>query len=147
LSTTISTRRRSTRSAFPTSSTTGRSGAVDLTEADFDGTFLLADTATSTRRGADLGKGISPYIESAGFVKFRELTLSYMLPKSLVQGWAGGASNIRLSVSGRNLWTWSKYGGYDPEVSNFSDQNIGRFQDVTPYPPARSVFLSISANF
>jgi TonB-linked SusC/RagA family outer membrane protein len=121
--------------------------AVDLTAADYDGTYLLADTATSTRRNADLGKSISPYIESAGFVKFRELTLSYMLPKSLVQGWAGGASNVRLSVSGRNLWTWSKYGGYDPEVSNFSDQNIGRFQDVTPYPPARSLFLSISANF
>jgi hypothetical protein len=94
-----------------------------------------------------LGKEISPYIEPAGFVKVRELTLSYLIPRSLTQGWASGASNVRVSVSGRNLWMWSKYGGYDPEVSNFSDQNIGRFQDVTPYPPARSVFFSISANF
>ncbi|HEY2850341.1 MAG TPA: hypothetical protein VGI97_10715, partial [Gemmatimonadaceae bacterium] len=121
--------------------------AVDLTEADYDGTRLLADTTTSNARVAMLGKEISPYIEPAGFVKVRELTLSYLIPRSLTQGWASGASNVRVSVSGRNLWMWSKYGGYDPEVSNFSDQNIGRFQDVTPYPPARSVFFSISANF
>jgi hypothetical protein len=50
-------------------------------------------------------------------------------------------------VSGRNLKTWTPYTGYDPEVSNFSNQNIGRFQDVTPYPPSRSLFVSISANF
>ncbi len=121
--------------------------AVDLTQADFDPTLLFADTVTSAKRNNLLNTGFSPYLQPAGFVKFRELTVSYMLPKSLVQGWAGGASNIRLSASGRNLWTWSKYGGYDPEVSNFSDQNIGRFQDVTPYPPARSFFFSISANF
>jgi TonB-linked SusC/RagA family outer membrane protein len=120
--------------------------AVDLTEADYDGTRLLADTAGSSARVGMLNKEISPYIESAGFVKFRELTVSYLLPKSLVT-WASAATNIRVAVSGRNLWTWSKYGGYDPEVSNFSDQNVGRFQDVTPYPPARSVFFSISANF
>ncbi|MFI5232482.1 MAG: SusC/RagA family TonB-linked outer membrane protein, partial [Gemmatimonadales bacterium] len=121
--------------------------AVDLTAADYDATMLFADTTASATRNAMLGKDISPYIEPAGFVKFRELTLSYLLPKSLVQGWASAATNIRLSVSGRNLWTWTKYSGYDPEVSNFSDQNIGRFQDVTPYPPARSVFVSLSANF
>jgi TonB-linked SusC/RagA family outer membrane protein len=121
--------------------------AVDLTQAYYDPTYLLSDTAASTRRNTAIGAGFSPYLQPAGFVKFRELTLSYMLPKSLVQGWTNGATNIRLSVSGRNLWTWSKYGGYDPEVSNFSDQNVGRFQDVTPYPPARSVFFSLSANF
>ena len=121
--------------------------AVDLTAAYYDPTLLFADTTASNKRNTLIGTGYSPYLQPAGFVKFRELTLSYALPKSLVQGWTNGATNIRLSVSGRNLWTWSKYGGYDPEVSNFSDQNVGRFQDVTPYPPARSVFFSISANF
>jgi TonB-dependent starch-binding outer membrane protein SusC len=50
-------------------------------------------------------------------------------------------------VSGRNLLTSTKYTGYDPEVSNFSNQNVGRFQDVTPYPSSRSFFFSLSANF
>ena len=54
---------------------------------------------------------------------------------------------MRLELAGRNLLTSTKYTGYDPEVSNFSNQALGRFQDVTPYPPSRSVFFSISANF
>ena len=33
------------------------------------------------------------------------------------------------------------------DPAQFSNQNIGRFQDVTPYPPNRSVFVSLSANF
>ena len=57
------------------------------------------------------------------------------------------AQDVRLEFSGRNLKTWTDYTGYDPEVSNFSNQNIGRFQDVTPYPPSRSFFVSLSANF
>ncbi len=122
--------------------------AVDLTAAYYDPTMLLTDTTLSKANNASIGSGHSPYLQPAGFVKFRELTLSYTVPKNLVQGWGfKSADNVRLQVSGRNLWTWSKYGGYDPEVSNFSDQNIGRFQDVTPYPPSRSVFFSILANF
>jgi hypothetical protein len=45
------------------------------------------------------------------------------------------------------LKTWTPYTGYDPEVSNFSNQNIGRFQDLTPYPPSRSIFFSVVAGF
>jgi hypothetical protein len=56
-------------------------------------------------------------------------------------------NDLRLELSGRNLYTWSPYTGYDPEVSNFSAQNLGRFQDVTPYPPSRSFFFSIATNF
>jgi TonB-linked SusC/RagA family outer membrane protein len=122
--------------------------AVDLTGLYYDPTQLLADTALSNRRFTAFQNGYASYLEPAGFVKFRELSLSYMLPKSLVQSWnIRSADNIRLEVSGRNLWTWTKYNGYDPEVSNFSNQNVGRFQDVTPYPPSRSFFFTIKADF
>jgi hypothetical protein len=50
-------------------------------------------------------------------------------------------------VSGRNLKTWTPYTGLDPEVSNFSNQALGRIQDVTPYPPSRTFFFSLNATF
>jgi TonB-linked SusC/RagA family outer membrane protein len=122
--------------------------AVNLTSDYYDPILMLADTAASIARNNAFALGYPVYLQPAGFVKFRELTLTYSLPKSLVQGLnMNSASNIRLEASGRNLWTWTKYGGYDPEVSNFSDQNVGRFQDVTPYPPSRSFFFSIKADF
>jgi hypothetical protein len=45
------------------------------------------------------------------------------------------------------LKTWTRYSGLDPEVSNFGNQNLGRFQDVTPFPPSRQIWAAISANF
>ncbi|HUX32890.1 MAG TPA: SusC/RagA family TonB-linked outer membrane protein [Gemmatimonadaceae bacterium] len=122
--------------------------AVDLTGLYVDPVQILEDTTMSNARFGNYLKGYAAYVEPAGFVKLRELSLTYTLPRSLVSSLIGGGDHtLRLQVSGRNLATWTKYKGYDPEVSNFSSQNIGRFQDVTPYPPSRSVFFSVIANF
>ena len=132
-----------------------RSGGkvANLTNAYFDPATnddlgFLADTATSHARNIAVNKNGASYLEDAGFFKLREISLSYTLPKAVLQDIFSSLTNdVRVEVSGRNLKTWTPYTGYDPEVSNFSNQNIGRFQDVTPYPPSRSVFISLSANF
>jgi len=131
--------------------------AVNLTNNYFDAatgsgsdrTGFLADTAASHARNvAYVTNGYSVYLEDAGFVKLREVSVSYTLPTAVTRSlFSSVTQDVRLEVSGRNLKTWTKYTGYDPEVSNFSNQNIGRFQDVTPYPPSRSIFVSLSANF
>src|SRR5206468_3561949 len=120
---------------------------IDLTNNYFDG-GLLADTAAGNARLARLNAGEPAYVEDAGFVKLREVTLGYMLPTRFTQSLGGGTlHDTRLELSGRNLYTWTKYTGLDPEVSNFSNQALGRIQDVTPYPPFRSFFFSISTSF
>ena len=87
-------------------------------------------------------------MENSGFVKLRELTFGYELPASLTSRlFNGRASQARVELSGRNLKTWTKYTGLDPEVSNFGNQPLGRFQDVTPYPPSRTFFLTINTTF
>jgi hypothetical protein len=81
-------------------------------------------------------------------VKLREITVGYELPKVLTNSlFSGVAQNVRLEVSGRNLKTWTKYTGLDPEVSNFGNQALGRMQDVTPYPPSRQFLFSINTSF
>jgi outer membrane receptor protein involved in Fe transport len=121
---------------------------VNLTALYWDGTGLLADTALANARLTRYSKGFSPYVQNATFVKLREINLSYGIPTSLTRRVFGGTTQeVRLEFAGRNLYTWSPYQGYDPEVSNFGNQNIGRFQDVTPYPPSRSFFVSLSATF
>jgi outer membrane receptor protein involved in Fe transport len=121
---------------------------ANLTDNYFDASGTYADTAVMNQRNRDFAAGKAVYLQPAGFVKLREVTVGYTLPKSLTQGlFMGTAQDVRLELSGRNLKTWTKYDGYDPEVSNFGNQNVGRFQDVTPYPPSRSIFVSLSANF
>jgi TonB-linked SusC/RagA family outer membrane protein len=128
-----------------------RGGNVgNLTNAYFDpnGLYLLADSVASAKRNAANAAGLPAYVESASFVKLREITLSYALPDRWISGlsWAR-LSSARLQVSGRNLLSSFPYTGLDPEISNFGTQNIGRGQDVTPYPPSRSVFFSLDLGF
>ena len=120
---------------------------INLTNNYFDG-GMLADTATGNQRLRDFAAGKAVYVENSGFVKLRELTLGYELPSALSSRlFNGRAQRARIELSGRNLKTWTKYTGLDPEVSNFGNQPLGRFQDVTPYPPSRTYFLTINTTF
>jgi TonB-linked SusC/RagA family outer membrane protein len=120
---------------------------INLTNNYYDG-GLIADTAAGNARLAGLIAGQPVYVENTGFVKLREITLGYDVPTAMASKiLAGHARNLRLEFSGRNLKTWTKYTGLDPEVSNFSNQAVGRIQDVTPYPPWRSFFFSINTTF
>ena len=57
-----------------------------------------------------------PCLEDAGFVKLREVSVSYTLDAPWVARNLG-FSSIDIRVSGRNLHTWTNYTGYDPETS------------------------------
>ena len=85
-----------------------------------------------------------PYIEDATFVKVRELSAAYDLPKTIARQ-LGPLETLQFAFSARNLLTFTNYSGLDPEVSNFGAQPIGRNYDVAPYPPSRSFWLSITA--
>ncbi|HEX3534958.1 MAG TPA: SusC/RagA family TonB-linked outer membrane protein [Gemmatimonadaceae bacterium] len=120
---------------------------INLTNNYFDG-GLLADTAVGNARLKAFRGGQPVYAENGTFVKLREITVSYGLPKNLANNlFHGQAQDVRLEFSGRNVKTWTNYTGLDPEVSNFGNQNIRQAQDVTPFPPSRQFFFSVLANF
>ncbi len=118
----------------------------DGTQVYFDEFGTLADSVGSRRRLTEFNENVTGYVEGALYLKLRELTLSYALPRALVRT-VSFVQGAHLSVSGRNLFTVTKYPGLDPEVSNFGAQQIGRGIDVTPYPPARSYFVSLELDF
>ncbi len=85
------------------------------------------------------------YVEDASYIKFREVALSYDVPSDVMRRLWGSIRSARLSLSARNLfWLHTPYKGFDPEVSNFGNQPIARNIDVTPYPPSRSFYFTIS---
>jgi TonB-linked SusC/RagA family outer membrane protein len=87
------------------------------------------------------------YVEDASFAKLREVTLSYNVPTRIVSQFGRGLSSMQVSLSGRNLLTFTNYTGLDPEVSNFGNQPIARNIDVAPFPPSRSFWLSVNLGF
>jgi TonB-linked SusC/RagA family outer membrane protein len=111
---------------------------------DFNGPYLLADSVGIARRRAAIRANGTPYVESARFVKLREVRLSYDLPDSWVRFIGNGRlRSARIDLAGRNLFMSFPYTGLDPEVSVFGNLQTARGQDITPYPPAKSIFVGV----
>ncbi len=89
----------------------------------------------------------SVWLEDATFLKLREVTVNYDVPERFIGMMWGRVSNMTLSLSGRNVLTFTGYGGMDPEVSNFGSEAIARNIDVAPYPPSRSFWFSVNMGF
>ncbi len=100
------------------------------------------------RRLLGFGVETRPFVESATFLKWRELAVSYTLPRAINQRLFGGIiSGTRISLSARNLVTWTGYKGMDPEVSNFGNQPVARNIDVAPFPQSRSYWIIFDFDF
>ena len=84
------------------------------------------------------------FFQDAGFLKLRELSLTYIAPTA----WASriGASSLSLTLSGRNLKTWTKYKGADPEVSQSGQFNFST-ADFLTQPPVRYFIGRVNVTF
>lgn len=89
------------------------------------------------------------FVEDAGYIRWRELTLNYQLPDKWFRGHFSKGVNV--SVSGRNLaiWTANKE-GIDPDYVPGGTSYASSSLDYAPglvLPPARSFVLSVKADF
>jgi len=81
------------------------------------------------------------------FVKLREVTLGYNLPKAFVN--RIGISNAKVSVFGRNLYTWLPASNHivDPEVGNLGSDLAGAFGEDASGPPLRYYGARLNVSF
>jgi TonB-linked SusC/RagA family outer membrane protein len=90
--------------------------------------------------------------EDATFTKLREVALSYRLSQDLTRRIPGLSqfSSVGISVTGRNLFTWTNYRGYDPEVGKTGGDTgssaIARVDGYT-YPNFRTYTAAIEFIF
>jgi hypothetical protein len=77
-------------------------------------------------------------IQDASFLRLRNITLGYNVPKSILEK-TKFVKNVRVFVQGQNLFTWTKWRGLDPENNSVS----GRFQ----YPNTRTYTAGLNVNF
>ena len=123
---------------------------INLTEFLFDAFGNSVDwNSGAQQRRDDFANGFTkPYVQDASYVKMRELAVFYDLPRSMTQRMFGSdVATARITLSGRNLIRITDFRGMDPEVSNFGNQAVARNIDVAPFPPNRSVFLTIGLAF
>lgn len=105
----------------------------------------IADTRESINNSAPVS---TQFLKDAAFLRLNNLALGYNLnTRGLgINKWIQTA---RVSVTGQNLFVWTKYNGYDPEVNN--DRQINGITsygvDYLSYPKARTVIFGINLGF
>lgn len=83
-------------------------------------------------------------IEDGSFLRLKTVTLGYTIPKKFIQRWR--IANARVYVAGQNLWTLTRYSGYDPEVSIRSGA-LTPGLDYSAYPRAYAINFGINLGF
>ena len=83
-------------------------------------------------------------IEDGSFLRVNNLTVGYSLPvKNLVKM---KISKLRFYFTANNLAVFTKYTGYDPEVS-VRNSPLTPGLDYSAYPKSRSFIFGVNANF
>ena len=83
------------------------------------------------------------YVYDGSFCRIKNMQLGYMLPQDLTR--KIGVQKFRVFVAVENLVTWTKYHGYDPEISSGSDKSSG--VDFGVYPQARTWTVGFNLEF
>ncbi|RZK24812.1 MAG: SusC/RagA family TonB-linked outer membrane protein, partial [Flavobacterium sp.] len=104
--------------------------------------------------GVDYGEGYyriyyrnvsEPFVTDASWVRLRSASLSYKLPSKWLPKKA--INNASLSVTGNNLWLWTKYYGVDPESSSFDSGSNNDGSAGFTYPSARTIMFTLNVGF
>ncbi len=99
---------------------------------------------TDIPRIAD-GLKSSRFIENGSFLRVKNVTLGYTVPKNLLDKlWLKSA---RIYISGQNLYTFTNYSGMDPEVNYYSTDNIIMGTDFFTYPQSRTIMVGLNIGF
>ena len=86
----------------------------------------------------------SDLIEDGSYTRLRQITLARDIPVQLLRGYVNGA---RLFVTGSNLYTWTKYSGFNPDVSSEGIGNLNRGIDIGSYPLARTITVGANLSY
>jgi TonB-linked SusC/RagA family outer membrane protein len=83
------------------------------------------------------------FIEDGSYLRLSNLQVGYTLPPSLTR--KIGIQRTRFYLSVNNLYTFTKYSGYDPEIT--IDNPLYGGYDITTYPVPRTVLLGLNLTF
>jgi hypothetical protein len=80
------------------------------------------------------------YLENGDYLRLKNVTLGYTFPKAWLRGAGMSEVGIRLYAGAENLFTFTNYTGFDPEVGNHG-------VDGGVYPIARTFIVGLNVNF
>ena len=84
-------------------------------------------------------------VHDASYLRLKNISASYTFDMRKVT--KNRLRDIRVSVSGENLYLWKKYNGFDPDVSTSSSNSALRRVDIGAYPKPRTIIFSLQIRY
>ena len=84
-------------------------------------------------------------VHDASYLRLKNISASYTFDMRKVT--KNRLRDIRVSVSGENLYLWKKYHGFDPDVSTSSSNSALRRVDIGAYPKPRTIIFSLQIRY
>ena len=107
-----------------------------------NGRNVTSDIASSVESPNNFGEASTRFLEDGHYVRLSNLSLGYSVPVGRL---LRGVRNMRIGVTGQNLFVITKYSGYDPEVN--SDESINGVPslgiDYTAFPRPRTFTFNV----
>lgn len=100
---------------------------------------LSASSTNANNRMSDL------YVEDGSYIRLQNISLSYTLPKDLVRKIK--LQNVKVYVNLQNVYTWTKYDGFDPEVGAMYGDALMTGLDYGRYPSPRIYTFGLNVSF
>jgi len=89
------------------------------------------------------------FLEDGSYIRLKNLIFAYNIPRNVVS--KAHLSSVKVYFQATNLKTWTKYSGFDPEVSTFTSSNptnnVSPGTDFLTYPQAKSYTFGIDLGF
>ncbi len=85
------------------------------------------------------------YVEDGSYLRIQNVTLGYSLPQDVLSKYK--ISRLRLYGSAQNLYTFTNYSGYDPEIGSFNQNVLLSGIDNGRYPVARTFLVGLNLEF
>lgn len=87
------------------------------------------------------------FVENGDYLRFRNVTVGYTIPTERLKSFTNDiVSSFRVYITAQNLFTFTKYSGYDPEIGT-GDFIFSRGIDLGATPQARSWLIGLQVGF
>ncbi len=84
------------------------------------------------------------HLEDGSYLRLQNLSIGYTFPNRWFK--KAGISNARIYIQGTNLFTFTNYSGYNPEVNKRSSDALRPGEDYCSYPLSRTFSVGINFN-
>ena len=85
------------------------------------------------------------FIEDGSYLRIQNLAVGYTVPSNIMR--KIGLTSARVYFNVQNLYTFTKYKGFDPEIGAYNQSALLQNIDMGRYPTPRTYTLGMTLNF